>query len=40
MQLPAWVQKFKEPKTEIKKIRGVYYKYAIEYRYNPRAVAF
>jgi len=34
MQLPSWVQKFKEPKTEIKKIKGAYYKYAIEYRYN------
>src|ERR1700677_4274764 len=36
MKLPAWALIYKEPKTEIKKIRGVYYKYAIEYRYNPQ----
>ena len=35
MKLPAWALIYKEPKTEIKKINGAYYKYAIEYRYNP-----
>ena len=34
MSLPAWVQKFKEPKTEIRYIKGTYYKYAVAYRYN------
>lgn len=34
MALPEWVLKFKEPKTEIKKIKGGYYKYALEYKYN------
>lgn len=34
MSLPAWVLKFKEPKTEIKSIKGGYYKYAVEYKYN------
>ena len=35
MYLPEWVQKFKEPKTEIKIIKGAFYKYAVEYKYNP-----
>jgi len=34
MSLPSWVQKFKEPKTEIRYIKGTYYKYSVEYRYN------
>jgi hypothetical protein len=34
MSLPEWVLAFKEPKTEIKLIKGVYYKYAVSYRYN------
>jgi transposase len=34
MSSPTWVQKFKEPKTEIRLIKGTYYKYAVEYRYN------
>jgi hypothetical protein len=34
MSLPTWVQKFKQPKTEIRYIKGTYYKYAVEYRYN------
>ena len=34
MALPEWVLKFKEPKTEIKAIKGGYYKYAVEYKYN------
>src|ERR1019366_5397831 len=36
MSIPQWALKFREPKTEIKLIRGVYYKYAIEYKYNPQ----
>lgn len=35
MYLPKWVQKFKEPRTEIRNIKGGYYKYAVEYKYNP-----
>jgi len=35
MYLPEWVQKFKEPKTEIKIIKKRYYKYSVEYKYNP-----
>lgn len=35
MKLPEWVLEFKEPKTEIKCINGYYYKYAVEYKYNP-----
>jgi hypothetical protein len=34
MYLPEWVQKFKEPGTEIKKIAGRYYKYEVEYKYS------
>lgn len=34
MYLPEWVQKFKEPKTEIRKIKGIFYKYAVKYKYN------
>lgn len=36
MSLPEWVQKFKEPKTEIKYIKGGYYKYKVAYKYNPQ----
>lgn len=36
MALPKWVQKFKEPKTEIKYIKGGYYKYKVTYKYNPQ----
>ncbi len=35
MYLPEWVQKFKEPRTEIKKIAGRFYKYEVEYKYCP-----
>lgn len=35
MSLPSWVAQHKEPKTEIKLIKGGYYKYQIDYRYNP-----
>jgi hypothetical protein len=34
MALPDWILKFKEAKTEIKFIKGVYYKYAVSYHYN------
>lgn len=34
MALPEWVLKFKEPKTEIKFIKGGYYKYTVDYKYN------
>jgi len=35
MSLPQWVLPFKERKTEIKLVSGGYYKYAVEYKYNP-----
>ncbi len=34
MYLPLWVQKHKEPRTEIRFIKGVYYKYEVKYQYN------
>lgn len=34
MYLPEWVCKYKEPRTEIKKINDRYYKYAVEYVYS------
>ena len=34
MSLPGWVLKFREPKTEIKSIKGAYYKYSVDYKYN------
>ena len=34
MKLPTWVMPFKEPKTEIKFIKGFYYKYEVRYEYN------
>ena len=34
MYLPEWVQKYKEPRTEIKFISNNYYKYKVEYIYN------
>lgn len=34
MALPQWVQEFKEPRTEIKHIKGGYYKYKVSYKYN------
>lgn len=36
MPLPTWVQQFREPKTEIKFVKGGYYKYEVHYRYNPQ----
>jgi hypothetical protein len=35
VSLPEWVQKFKEPRTEIKVIKGNYYKYEVKSIYNP-----
>jgi hypothetical protein len=35
MTLPQWVLRHREPKTEIKYIKGVYYKYSVSYKYNP-----
>lgn len=35
MSLPEWVQQFREPKTEIKIVKGAYYKYEVHYKYNP-----
>jgi hypothetical protein len=33
--LPDWVSKHKEPLTEIKLIKGHYYKYSVKYKYDP-----
>jgi transposase len=35
MSLPEWVAKHREPKTEIKCIKGIYYKYSVSYKYSP-----
>jgi len=35
MAHPEWVLRFREPKTEIKYIKGGYYKYQVSYKYNP-----
>ncbi len=35
MYLPEWVLPYKEPRTEIRLINGVFYKYQVEYIYNP-----
>lgn len=34
MYLPEWVQPYKEPRTEIRLIKGTYYKYEVRYQYN------
>lgn len=34
MSIPDWVAAFREPKTEIKLVNGVYYKYEVRYQYN------
>jgi hypothetical protein len=34
MYLPKWAQPYKEPRTEIKCIKGIYYKYEVHYQYN------
>jgi hypothetical protein len=35
MPLPHWVIPFREPHTEIKLIKGAYYKYQVSYAYDP-----
>ena len=32
--LPDWIQSYKEPRTEIRLIKGTYYKYEVSYQYN------
>lgn len=34
MYLPEWIQEYKEPRTEIRLIKGTYYKYEVRYQYN------
>ena len=34
MYLPEWAQKYKEPRTEIKRIKDNYYKYEVAYSLN------
>ena len=34
MYLPEWVQKFKEPRTEIRKIKKGFYKYEVAFVYS------
>jgi hypothetical protein len=34
MYLPEWAQKFKEPRTEIKRIKNGFYKYEVAFVYN------
>jgi hypothetical protein len=34
MYLPEWIQKYKEPRTEIRLINGTFYKYQVEYVYD------
>jgi len=34
MYLPDWIQKFKEPRTEIKRIKNGFYKYEVNFVYN------
>lgn len=34
MYLPDWIQKYKEPRTEIRCIKGMFYKYEVRYQYN------
>ena len=34
MYLPDWIQKYKEPRTEIKKIKNGFYKYEVAFVYN------
>lgn len=36
MYLPEWILPFKEPRTEIRLINGTFYKYQVEYKYNPQ----
>ena len=32
---PEWLNQYKEPRTEIRFIKGGYYKYAVSYKYDP-----
>jgi hypothetical protein len=34
MCLPEWIQKYKEPRTEIKHIKNGFYKYEVAFVYN------
>jgi hypothetical protein len=34
MYLPEWIQKYKEPRTEIKQIKNGFYKYEVAFVYN------
>jgi hypothetical protein len=34
MYLPEWIQKYKEPRTEIKRIKNGFYKYEVNFVYN------
>jgi hypothetical protein len=34
MYLPEWIQKFKEPRAEIRLINGTFYKYQVQYSYD------
>jgi hypothetical protein len=34
MYLPDWIQKYKEPRTEIKRIKNGFYKYSVDFVYN------
>ncbi|GHV29100.1 hypothetical protein FACS1894176_11690 [Bacteroidia bacterium] len=34
MYLPDWIQSYKEPRCEIRLIKGTYYKYEVSYQYN------
>jgi transposase len=35
MSLPKWLEKYKQPKTEIRYLNGTYYQYAVSYKYSP-----
>lgn len=34
MYLPEWITPYKEPRTEIRCIKGIFYKYEVRYEYN------
>ena len=36
MYLPNWMQKYKEPRTEIKRIKNAYYKYEVAFVYSKK----
>jgi hypothetical protein len=35
MSLPSWILPFKELRSTINCIKGIYYKYAVTYHYDP-----